>query len=244
MPLKIERGQHVITARVNRPEARNAVNFDLMDQLEKLLDELENSRETRLFILTGTGSSFISGGDLREFHQLKKADEAKQMSLRMIRILERIERLPFWTLAAINGHAYGGGWEIAAYFDFRVAAGHAAIGFTQGKFYLPPGWGGVSRLARLTGKKRALYWLASQKVVRANRAREAGFLDEVFESDTFDRDLKQLISNLTLNNRAFIEYLKQSPSLDDTSLEIEPFSKFWESEEHQKRVDTFLNRKK
>jgi enoyl-CoA hydratase len=244
MPLKIERDQYVITARVNRPDARNAINFALMARLENLLDELESNPGARLFILTGSGNSFISGGDLREFHQLKKADEAKQMTKRMIRILERIEQLPFWTLAAINGHAYGGGWEVAAYFDFRVAADHASIGFTQGKFYLPPGWGGVSRLAELTGEKTALYWLASQKVVRANRAREASYLHEVFEADTFERNLKQLSLRLTLNDRPFIEYLKQSPSLKDTSLEIEPFSKFWESEEHQKRVDAFLNRKK
>jgi len=244
MPLKIERGQNVITARVTRPEARNAINFDLMARLENLLDELEEGRETRLFILTGSGGSFISGGDLREFHQLKKADEAKQMTKRMIRILERIERLPFWTLAAINGHAYGGGWEIATYFDFRVAADHAAIGFTQGKFYLPPGWGGASRLADLTGKKTALFWLASQKVVRANRALEAGFLDEVFDADTYERDLKELISRLTLNGRPYIEYLKQSPPPGGKSLEIEHFSKFWESEEHQKRVESFLKRKK
>jgi len=244
MPLLTERDQYVVTARVNRPDARNAVNFNLMDQLEKLLDQLENDGETRLFILTGSGSSFISGGDLREFHQLKQADEARQMTQRMILILERIECLPFWTLAAINGHAYGGGWEIATYFDFRVAANQTAIGFTQGKFYLPPGWGGVSRLAELTGKKRALYWLASQKVVRAKRAREAGFLDEVFEADTFERDLKQLTSSLILNDRTFIEYLKKSPSLANPSLEIEPFSKFWESEEHQKRVTSFLTQKK
>ncbi|REL39248.1 enoyl-CoA hydratase/isomerase family protein [Rhodohalobacter sp. SW132] len=243
MALNIERNKYVIKASVNRPDALNAVNFELMDRLEQLLDELENNREVRLFILTGTGSSFISGGDLREFHQLKKADEAKRMTSRVINILKRIEQLPFWTLAAINGYAYGGGWEIASYFDFRVVSRDAKIGFTQGKFYLPPGWGGVSVLSKLVPKSRALYWLASQKVITAEEAVESGFADELFESESFDESLEKLSSKLTLNDRTFIEYLKRSPEMKDASEEIEPFSRFWESEEHQKRVDAFLKRK-
>lgn len=243
MPLQIDRTPHVITARINRPQAKNAVNFELMDRLEELLTELESNRDVRLFILTGSGGSFISGGDLREFHQLKKANEAKRMTRRMIAILERIRQLPFWTLAAINGYAYGGGWEVASFFDFRVVSGSAKIGFTQGKFYLPPGWGGVSILSKLTGRSRALYWLASQKVITAEEAVESGFADELFEEKSFDESLEKLSAKLTLNDRTFIEYLKRSPELEDASEEIEPFSRFWESEEHLKRVEAFLNRK-
>ncbi len=243
MPLKIERSPYVVKASINREKAKNAVNFKLMDRLEELLDQLESDQETRLFVLTGNGDSFISGGDLREFHQLKKADEAKQMTRRMIHILERIKELPFWTLSAINGFAYGGGWEVASFFDFRIAIKNARIGFTQGKFYLPPGWGGISLLADMVGENRALYWLASQKVISAGQALEAGYLHDVFEESVYDQKLDQLISRLTLNDRAFIEYLKQSLSFDDVSQEIEPFSRFWESKEHQKRVDAFLDRK-
>lgn len=244
MPLLIDRTPHVITARVNRPKAKNAVNFELMDKLEEILSELESNRDVRLFILTGSDGSFISGGDLREFHQLKKADEAKRMTRRMIAILQRIRQLPFWTLAAMNGYAYGGGWEVASFFDFRVVSDSAKIGFTQGKFYLPPGWGGVSLLSDLVGRSRALYWLATQKVISAGEALDAGFADEIFTEATFDSELQKRISGLTLNDRTFIEYLKQSPSLNNPTKEIEPFSKFWESEEHQRRVDAFLNRKK
>ncbi|NBC26079.1 MAG: enoyl-CoA hydratase/isomerase family protein [Bacteroidetes bacterium] len=244
MPLIIESTPQVLTARVNRPEARNAVNFELMDRLDELVTDLENNPSVRLFILTGTEESFISGGDLREFHRIKKADEAKRMTKKMIRLLERIENLPFWTLAAINGYAYGGGWEIASYFDFRVSAGNITIGFTQGTFYLPPGWGGISRLSALVGKSRALYWLASQKVISAEEARNAGFINEVLSPSKFELELNQLVKWLTLNDRPFIEYLKKSPAFNDTSQEIGPFSRFWESDEHQQRVDEFLNRKK
>jgi len=243
MILKTEHRDFVTIATVNRPEARNAVNFELMEQLERLLDDLEKDDQTRLFILTGTGESFISGGDLREFHQLKKAEEARRMTKRMIGILDRIENLPFWSLAAINGYAYGGGWETAAAFDFRLAHDEVKIGFTQGLFYLPPGWGGITRLSRLVGRSRALYWLASQQVIGAEEAGRSGFIDQYFGKDAFEDNLHAVAEKLTLNDREFIRYLKSSGSMTSQKEEIEPFSKFWESEEHLKRVEAFLNRK-
>lgn len=221
----------------------NAINFEVMDQLESLLDDLENDDELRLFVLTGSGNSFISGGDLLEFHQIKDAEGAKEMTRRMIAILERIENLSCWTLAAVNGPAYGGGWEILLAFDFRIAVSSAAIGFTQGKFYLPPGWGGISKLTETVGRNQALYWLASQKVIDAKTAFHTGLIQEIFKEDVYDEKLSKLKTLLVKNDRKFIEYLKRK-DLQKSEDEIEPFSAFWESEEHLKRVEKFLSRKK
>lgn len=240
MTVNITREPHVTKAVINRPETRNAINFDVMDQLESLLDDLEKDPEIRLFILTGTGKSFISGGDLREFHSIEDAEGARQMSERMIRILNRIKQLPFWTLAAVNGAAYGGGWETMLAFDFRVATSSATFGFTQGKFYLPPGWGGISALTRAVGLPMAKYWLASQKVIDSDTALQAGLIQEVFRDDQFENQLNSLSETLIKNDRAFIEYIKHSGSYANTEEEIEPFSRFWESEEHQNRVNEFL----
>lgn len=242
MALRIHEDQHIIRAEIDRPKAMNAVNFQLMEELESLLEKLEQNSKVRLFILTGTGKSFISGGDLREFHSLKKADEARVMTERMMTILSRIENLPCWTLAAINGYAYGGGWETALAFDFRVAASSAKIGFTQGKFYLPPGWGGIKRLSDLLGKNRALYHIAAQTIMSTKEALEIGFLQDVFDDADFDENLNELCSRLILNDRTFIEYLKRARTFTDTQEEVEPFSTFWESKEHLKRVDQFLKK--
>ena len=244
MPLQVEQTDHVVTATVNRPEAMNAVNFELMDRLEELVGQLSNNPNVRLFILTGSDESFISGGDLREFHQLKSADEAKKMTRRMLHLLGQIRELPFWTLAALNGATYGGGWEIAAAFDFRVAKKGIKIGFTQGKFYLPPGWGGVASLTRLVPKHTALYWLATQRVISPEEAHKAGFVNELLGEETYEHDLQSIIKRVTLNNRPFIEYLKQSAQFESPSQEVDPFSTFWESKEHQDRVQDFLDRKK
>ena len=239
----IKRERYILTAQIDRPETMNAVDFELMDQLEQLLDEMENDAELRLFILTGSQKSFISGGDLREFHQIKDSEGAKNMTRRMMSILNRIEKLPCWTLAAINGHTYGGGWETMLAFDFRVAADDATFGFTQGKFYLPPGWGGITKLTKTVGRNRSLYLLGSQKVIDAQTARKYGLIHDLFEAYAFDEKLETLKKSLTRNDRTYIEYIKNF-DVETAGDEIEPFSRFWESKEHLKRVDDFLSRKK
>jgi len=243
MSLKTKKEAYTLTATVDRPGARNAINFDVMDMLEDLLTDVENDSELRLFIFTGSGSSFISGGDLREFHQIKDASGAKTMTLRMMKIIDRIRNLSCWSLAALNGHTYGGGWEISLAFDFRVASSSAKIGFTQGKFYLPPGWGGMTSLKEAVGKHTAQYWLASQKVVTAETALKAGFLQDVFGENVYQDKLEDLKLSLTLNDRAFIEYIKKS-DIRSAEDEIDPFSRFWENAQHLRRVDRFLNSKK
>lgn len=230
-------------ATIRRPDAMNAINFELMDRLEALLDQLEQEDDTRLFVLTGSKNSFISGGDLKEFHQIKDAEGAKRMTLRMIHLLERIENLPFWSLAALNGDVYGGGWEMMLSFDFRVARDPIKIGFTQGKFYLPPGWGGITKLSKVVGREQALYWLASNRVITSETALKHGLIQEVFESEQYEWKLGELTKELTLNDRSYIDYVKRK-DLKSPSDEVDPFSHFWESDEHLKRVERFLNRKK
>jgi len=242
MAVTVEYEKYTATARIDRPGAMNAINFEVMNKLETLLDELESDSELRLFILTGNGKSFISGGDLKEFHQIKDAEGARVMSNRMLTILQRIENLPCWTLAAVNGHAYGGGWEIMLSLDFRIATSSAKFGFTQGKFYLPPGWGGLTRLSQTVGKELARYWLASQTVIESDKALQSGLIQDRFADGEYDIQLSLLKKRLILNDRHFIEHLKRGTPGNITD-ELEPFSRFWESEEHLKRVNKFLDRK-
>jgi enoyl-CoA hydratase/carnithine racemase len=242
MPVSLVKEKFTATATIDRPEAMNAINFEVMDRLESILDEVEQDDKLRLFILTGKDNRFISGGDLKEFHSIDDAEGARKMSSRMLTILERIEQLKCWTLAAVNGHAYGGGWETMLSFDFRIAKASARFGFTQGMFYLPPGWGGLTRLSEIVGKSTADYWLATQKVINSEEALRTGLIQDIFTDDEYDEKLSVLARKLTLNDRTFIEYLKKNQHRNITD-ELEPFTQFWESEEHLSRVTDFLKRK-
>ncbi len=248
--LKVSRQSHTITATINRPEAHNAVNFAVMDQLESLLSKIEASDDIRCLILKGTPTAFISGGDLQEFHTIKTAKEARPMAKRMTTILERLETLPCWTIACINGPAYGGGCEIMLAFDFRIAGEQSTFGFTQGKFYLPPGWGGLTRLVERVGRSTALRWLAEAAVIDSETALSHKLIDRREPAETLEDATKEWAESLCHNGRDYISALKKGAlrlaeaRWKAIEQELKPFAQFWEDERHHQRVEKFLNRKK
>ncbi|MGK7370619.1 MAG: enoyl-CoA hydratase/isomerase family protein, partial [Candidatus Halalkalibacterium sp. M3_1C_030] len=202
------------------------------------------------FVLSGTGDHFISGGDLKEFHTIKTAEEAKPMAERMLSLFKRIEKLPCWTIACINGAAYGGGWETMLAFDFRIASKKATFGFTQGKFYLPPGWGGLTRLVEKVGRSKALEWLSEAKVIDPDTALSHNLINKISPDKELIDDTWQWAEKLSHNERDFIDALKRGAlKFSDARWkaihdELENFAKFWEDDRHHRRVEKFLNRKK
>lgn len=225
----------------------NAINFEVMAGLETMLQKIEANEEIHIFILTGTGQhTFISGGDLREFHTLKTAEEAKKMAKRMLSILARIEKLPCWTIASVNGAAYGGGWETMLAFDFIIADPDASFGFTQGKFHLPPGWGGLTRLVERVGRSTALQWLGETATVDATEAQSLGLINRLSQPGQLETDTLDWAQKLAQSNRAFIKNLKEGAlqfskgRWKAIEAELGSFGQFWENDEHQKRVKKFL----
>lgn len=249
--LKVELKNNICQAVINRPNTRNAINFELMEELEALLTEIESNETTRCLIVTGSGTeAFVSGGDLREFHAIKRAEEAKPMARRMLSILARIEKLSCWTIASINGPAYGGGCELMLAFDFRIASSEAAFGFTQAKFYLPPGWGGLTRLVERVGRSTALRWLAEAKIVDSQEALQHKLIDRITEPADLRAETLDWAEQLSKNDRSFIQNLKAGAMRltrarwKAIEAELDSFAEFWESDLHQKRVKIFLDREK
>lgn len=245
--LTVQKQNHTLWATINRPEARNAINFEIMDRLEEVLDQLENDSSFRALVLSGSGErSFIAGGDLKEFHTLQTAGEARAMAQRMHTICERLEKLPCWTIACINGAAYGGGCELMLACDFRIAADTSRFGFTQARFYLPPGWGGLTRLTERVGRSTALKWLAEAAVIHSDTAFTHKLVDRVVPYDTLISKTLQWAEELTRNDRDYISAMKQGALASNPSrwkaieAELEPFAAFWEDERHRQRVEQFL----
>ena len=252
--IRLQEQGAVLHATLERPETRNAINFEIMAQLEKLLDRLENDSSIRVFTLRGSQGAFVSGGDLREFHQLTSEQEAMDMGRRMLTILKRIEALDCWTVCFTNGAVYGGGWEMMLSFDVRISLPDTVFGFTQGRFYLPPGWGGLERLVQTVGPDQAKWLLAGQRVINAERAAALGLVQEIVETeDDFDR----LLQPMTMNDRVYIRHVKlfsnpeQNGSMENSEdngraygakmeAELHSFAHFWTHSEHINRIETFL----
>src|SRR6202041_1823571 len=146
--LEFDSGLAVLT--IDRPHARNAISLETMGQLENALDE---AAAARTLVITGSGDrAFVSGGDLKELSALRTEEDAAAMAKRMRTICDRLASFPAPVIAALNGHALGGGAEVAVAADIRLAADDIKIGFNQVSLAIMPAWGGAERLADLVGR--------------------------------------------------------------------------------------------
>ncbi len=241
--------EHVLWAEINRPEVHNAINFEVMTGLEAVLARAEADPEIRALVLTGVGeTAFAAGGDIKQFAELHTAEQAAEMAQRMKAILDRLEHLPCWTIACLNGAAFGGGWETALAFDFCIMSDTAKIGFTQRRFHLLPGWGGVTRLVERVGRSVAMRWLAECAVIDAAAAQTAGLVDRLEPAENVKAAAWQWALQLQRTDRDMIESLKQAglyaremPRSQAIAAELAPFVRFWAAEEHHRRVQAFLH---
>ena len=163
MRLEIDAGVAVVT--IDRPEARNAIGFATIDSLGAAVDEVADSGAAVL-VMRGSGDrAFVSGGDIKELGSIRTHDAAVAMASLVRRLLDRVAAFPVPVIAALNGHALGGGAEVAVAADIRIAADDVKIGFNQVALGIMPAWGGAERLAQLVGRSRALLAIATGIVV-------------------------------------------------------------------------------
>jgi enoyl-CoA hydratase len=177
---------------VDRPAARNAISHRVMAELEDVLDDLATDPPAVVSIRGGGDRAFVSGGDLKEFSAIRSTADAERMAARMRRILDRVATLPSITVAVLNGHALGGGAELAVAADFRIAADDAKVGFSQITLGITPAWGGIERLAGLVGRARAAYLLATGATIDAGHAAEWGLIEEVVPRPRLEPRLVEL----------------------------------------------------
>jgi enoyl-CoA hydratase/carnithine racemase len=178
---------------VDRPEASNALDTATMTELDEALAGLAASDDVSCAVITGAGGrAFIAGGDLKELEDRRDEEFARAMARRMRATLDRIADLPIPVIAAINGAAIGGGAEVAVACDVRIAADDARIGFTQILLGVMPGWGGIERLGAAVGRGRALYLMATGRVLTGPEAREWGLVEEVVPADAFPDRWREL----------------------------------------------------
>ncbi|MBO2447651.1 enoyl-CoA hydratase/isomerase family protein [Actinomadura barringtoniae] len=190
--LELQDGLAVVT--IDRPHARNAIALSTMDELDAALDEAAGAL---VLVIRGAGDrAFVSGGDLKELAAIRTEPEALAMALRMRGVCDRLAAFPGPVIAALNGHALGGGAEVAVAADIRVAADDVRIGFTQVKLAIMPAWGGAERLGALVGPGRALLLAGSGAVLDAAEAERIGLVDRVLPRTGFEEGWRSLARSL------------------------------------------------
>ncbi|RMG21577.1 MAG: enoyl-CoA hydratase [Bacteroidetes bacterium] len=174
-----EKKNHTFVIMLNRPQALNALNAALLDELDTAIKTFEQDDELKGAVIIGAGDkAFAAGADIQELTRLSE-DEALGLSLKGQAIFSSIEHCSKPIIAAVNGFALGGGCELAMACHLRIAAEHARFGQPEVKLGLIPGYGGTQRLVRYIGRAKATELLITGEMIDAKEAYRLGLVNEV-----------------------------------------------------------------
>jgi len=178
--LRVSREGHVAVVALDRPARLHALTPSMLDELETVARALDGDPDVRVVVLTAGGDkAFCVGADIHEWAALQALDMWRRWTKRGHQVFDQWARLRQPVVAAIDGHAFGGGLELAIAADIRIAAGHAQFALPEASISTCPGWSGSQRLVRLVGASRAKYLALSGVRLSATEALAAGIVHEV-----------------------------------------------------------------
>jgi enoyl-CoA hydratase len=179
--LKIDHFNGILTIRISRPEALNALNLKTLSELISVLQDTYQSSEIKGLTLTGDGDkSFVAGADIKELSALTR-EQALAFAKNGQRLFKLIEDCPKPVIAAVNGYALGGGCELAMACHIRVASEEAKFGQPEVSLGIIPGYGGTQRLTQLVGRGKALELMMTGDMISAQEAKSIGLVNHVVQ---------------------------------------------------------------
>jgi 3-hydroxypropionyl-coenzyme A dehydratase len=174
----------VLKLTLNRPDALNALNRELTTALEQALERVAAMDDIRVLVVTGRGRAFCAGNDIREMETIT-GEEAQALATRQAVLMDRFSRLPQVTLAAIDGHALGGGLMLAVAQDLRIASDRARLGLPEVTLGFNPGYG-IARFLDIAGGGHGRDLLLSGRTVHATEALRMGLVNRVVAPPTLE----------------------------------------------------------
>ena len=239
----------IATITINREKALNALNSQVLDELNETLDSV-NLEEVRCLILTGAGEkSFVAGADIGEMSTLTKA-EGEAFGKKGNDVFRKLETLPVPVIAAVNGFALGGGCEISMSCDIRICSDNAMFGQPEVGLGITPGFGGTQRLARTVGIGMAKQLIYTAKNIKADEALRIGLVNAVYPQEELMAAAEKLASQIAANApiavRACKKAINDGLQTDiDKALVIEEglFGSCFETEDQKEGMANFLRKK-
>jgi 3-hydroxypropionyl-coenzyme A dehydratase len=184
--IQLEPQGEIALLRINRPEALNAMNIDVISELSRTVDIVGADEGIKVVLITGAGEkSFCAGADISYMVNIDPITAEKYASSAQS-VLNKIERLEKPVIAAVNGYALGGGCELAMVCDIRIASSNAKMGQPEVTIGIPPGWGGTQRLMRLVGPAKAKELVFTGKMISAEEALQLGLVNRVISLTSDD----------------------------------------------------------
>lgn len=223
---------------LNRPEKKNALSIDLVEELGNNLDSIQDSK---VLVFKGEGGFFSAGADISMFESLT-GSEAEVFSRKGNEVMDKIQNFGAITVAVIEGGAYGGGLELALSCDIRIASPNVKLGLTEINLGILPGWGGMKRLSVIAGRGTAKYLALTGKVIDGKEAYHLGILS-VLSDDPLVYS-RELITALSKKSKESIRRIKELLNREQYSSELESrfFGEIIETDFAKAAVQKFLKR--
>ena len=208
--LLLDISDSIATLTVNRPQSLNALNSEVLRELECAFYALERDSSVKVVILTGAGEkAFVAGADIKEVAEIN-ACQAHAFARQGQQVLLAIEKMSKPVIAAVNGFALGGGLELALACDFIYASEKAKFGFPEVTLGVIPGFGGTQNLSRLIGKSRANELIFTGKMIDAQKAWSWGVVNEIYPADELLQKARETATAITRVGTLAVSYAKDA----------------------------------
>ena len=244
--VKFEKQGNVAVLTIDRPEALNALNSQVLCDLDAAISQVEADDEVRVVVLTGAGRSFVAGADIGEMVNFSAID-GKKFGVHGGSIFLRLENLSKPVIAAINGFALGGGCELAMACDIRIASEKAKFGQPEVGLGITPGFGGTQRLPRIVGISKAMELILTAKVIGAAEAKAIGLVSEVYPPEELMAKAMELANAICANAQIAVQESKrcirmgmQTDIATGSAFEAEAFGVTCGTEDKNEGMGAFL----
>ncbi len=247
----LEKKGSIAVATINRPKALNALNSQVLEDLNELLDLVNADEEIRALVLTGSGEkAFVAGADIAEMSTLTKV-EGEAFGKKGNDVFRKLETLPIPTVAAVNGFALGGGCELSMSCDIRICADTAVFGQPETGLGITPGFGGTQRLARLVGPGMAKQLIYTAKNIKADEAYRIGLVNAVYPLDELLPAAEKMAETIAKNAPIAVRACKKAinegleAKMDDAVvIEEKLFGSCFETADQKEGMGAFLEKRK
>jgi enoyl-CoA hydratase len=246
--LIVETESGVTLIRLNRPDALNALNSQLMSELITALDDAEADEDVRCVVITGSDRAFAAGADIKEMSDKSYAEMFKQ---NFFAAGDRLARFRKPAIAAVAGYALGGGCELAMLCDFIIAAENAKFGQPEINLGVAPGIGGTQRLTRFVGKAKAMDMILTARMMDAAEAERAGLVSRVAplaDLMTTVMEAARKIASLSplavMMNKELVEAAYETPLTQGVKLERRLFHSLFAFEDQKEGMAAFIEKRK
>jgi enoyl-CoA hydratase len=248
--IKYEEEDKIAIITINRPKELNALNIQVLEELNKTLDTIDTDK-IRALIITGDGEkAFVAGGDIEEVY-LFTQKEAEEFSKKGNNFFRKIETFPIPTIAAVNGYALGIGCELTLSCDIRICSDNAVFSQPETGLGIIPGLGGTQRLSRLIGMGKSKQMIFTGKNFRSDEAFRFGLVNAIYPQEELLAEAKKLAKTIAKNSPIAVKNSKKAINegmqVDiDSAIKIEEknFGECFETSEQVERMNNFLNKSK